>query len=85
MPALSPPRWSVRSRILGVILIITALGMTVAGASAYVLQREQVLDVIDEELFTAVEAARAIATGLPREAVSGEGDAGDAPATPDPV
>ncbi len=85
MPALSPPRWSVRSRILGVILIITALGMTVAGASAYLLQREQVLDVIDEELFTAVEAARAIATGLPREAVSGEGDAGDAPATPDPV
>lgn len=65
MPALSPPRWSVRSRILGVILLITALGMTVAGSSAYLLQREQVLAGIDEELYTAVEAARSIITGVP--------------------
>lgn len=83
MAALTLPRWSVRSRILGVILVITALGMTVAGASAYLLQRERVLDVIDDELFTAVESARAIATGLPRDAVTSE-DA-DAPASPDPV
>ncbi|MGY6498342.1 MAG: sensor histidine kinase [Microcella sp.] len=83
MAALTPPRWSVRSRILGVILVITALGMSVAGASAYLLQRERVLDVIDEELFTAVESARAIATGLPREAA--ENDDSDAPVSPDPV
>ncbi|MGY6497601.1 MAG: HAMP domain-containing protein, partial [Microcella sp.] len=83
MAALTPPRWSVRSRILGVILVITALGMTVAGASAYLLQRERVLAVIDEELFTAVESARAIATGLPRETVESEDS--DAPVSPDPV
>jgi two-component system, OmpR family, sensor kinase len=83
MATLTPPRWSVRFRILGVILLITALGMTVAGASAYLLQRERVLDVIDEELFTAIESARAIATGLPRDAVESDGD--DAPASPDPV
>ncbi|MFL0713025.1 MAG: hypothetical protein ACJLS2_10815 [Microcella pacifica] len=56
-------RVSVRSRILAVILVVTALGMTVAGLSAYLVQRDRVLASIDTELISSVEAARAIVTG----------------------
>lgn len=63
MPRTSLPRFSVRSRILAVILIVTALGMSVSGFTAYLVQRDRVLATLDSELLTSVEAARGIVTG----------------------
>ena len=68
--------WSVRSRILAVILIITTLGMVGAGVSAYFVQREAVILGIDDELLGAVEAARAVLQ---------EGPGATATATEDPL
>lgn len=65
------PRWSVRSRILTSILLVTALGMTVAGATAYLVQRERTLTEIDDRLVSRIEAARIIVTG---ETVTSDGD-----------
>lgn len=59
------PRWSVRSRILASMLAVTALGMLVAGASAYLIQRERILREVDELLVARVEAARFVVTGEP--------------------
>lgn len=90
MPRQPRARWTVRTRILAVILVVTALGMTVAGSAAYLLQRERVFAEIDEELFSAVEAARSIVTGVPTVAATDEGgqDPADgeteAPAVPEP-
>jgi signal transduction histidine kinase len=61
---LSMPRWSVRSRILGSILLVTALGMLVAGGSAFLLQRERTLAEIDDRLLSRVESARLVVTGV---------------------
>ncbi|MER3388901.1 MAG: ATP-binding protein [Microcella sp.] len=69
-------RVSVRSRILAVILVVTALGMTVAGLTAYLVQRDRVLASIDTELISSVEAARAIVTG---ETTANEGSTTAAP------
>ena len=71
-------RVSVRSRILAVILVVTALGMTVAGLSAYLVQRDRVLASIDTELISSVEAARSIVTG---ESTANEGAATATPET----
>lgn len=57
------PRFSVRSRILAVILIVTALGMSVSGVAAYIVQRDRVIEGLDAELLASVEAARGIVTG----------------------
>lgn len=65
------PRWSVRSRILASILAVTALGMLVAGASAYLIQRERILREVDELLVARVEAARFVVTG--EAAAEGDG------------
>lgn len=81
MPRQPSARWTVRTRILAVILVITGLGMTVAGTSAYLLQRERVFAEIDEELLSAVEAARGIITG--ESEASAAGDTPDAPAPTD--
>lgn len=58
------PRWSVRSRILASILLVTALGMLVAGGSAFLLQRERTLAEIDDRLLSRVESARLVVTGV---------------------
>ena len=57
------PRWSVRSRILASILAIAAIGLGVAGATAYLLQRDRLLALVDERLESRVEAARFVLTG----------------------
>lgn len=54
---------SVRSRILTSILIVAALGMTIAGSTAYLLQRERLLTGIDERLTQTVEGLQFIADG----------------------
>ena len=65
------PRWSVRSRILASMLAVTALGMLVAGASAYLIQRERILREVDELLVARVEAARFVVTGVNDAAAAG--------------
>ncbi|MFM2353396.1 MAG: hypothetical protein RLZZ608_802 [Actinomycetota bacterium] len=69
------PRFSVRSRILAVILIVTALGMSVSGISAYIVQRDRVIAGLDAELLASVEAARGIVTGTssPTDSESDDG------------
>ena len=52
-----------RSRILASILLVTAVGLTVAGGSAYLLQRERTLIDIDERLVSRVKSARFVVTG----------------------
>lgn len=66
------PRISVRSRILAVILVVTAFGMIVSGATAYIVQRDRTIAGLDAELLLTVEAARAIVTGTSAPAESGE-------------
>jgi two-component system OmpR family sensor kinase len=56
-------RWSVRSRILASILLVAALGMTVAGATSYLLQRERTIRAIDDRLISRVESAQQVVTG----------------------
>jgi signal transduction histidine kinase len=51
-------RWSVRSRILASILVVTALGMIVAGATTFLVARQHTLDEMDERLVSRVESAR---------------------------
>ncbi len=76
-PAL--PRFSVRSRILAVILIVTALGMTVSGTTAYLVQRDRTIAGLDADLLSTVEAARAIVTGTSAPAASTTDDAAAEP------
>lgn len=68
----SMPRWSVRSRILASILLVTALGMLVAGGSAFLLQRERTLAEIDQRLLSRVESARFVVTGVPTSTAGDE-------------
>lgn len=75
MPRSPLPRFSVRSRILAVILIVTALGMSVSGLTAYVVQRDRVIEGLDAELLTSVEAARGIVTGDTTSATDADGAA----------
>lgn len=65
---LAVPTWSVRARILAVILIITTVGMTFAGISAYFVQRDRVIESIDQELLAAVESARSVLATPPAAA-----------------
>jgi two-component system OmpR family sensor kinase len=67
------PRWSVRSRILAAILLVTALGMGVAGATAFFVQRERTLQEIDQRLLSRVESARFVVIGDPDSAASVDG------------
>jgi two-component system OmpR family sensor kinase len=58
---LTAPHWSVRSRILASILIVAALGLVLAGAVTYVVQRTRTLDSVDARLTSRVSAARTVA------------------------
>ena len=52
----------VRVRILAVLLLVTALGMTVAGGTSFLLQRERVLSQVDARLDDTATRLRSIAT-----------------------
>ena len=71
------PAWSVRARILAVILVITTLGMTFAGISAYFVQRDRVIESVDQELLGAVESARSVLTDPPAAAAVDDGSAAE--------
>lgn len=70
-----------RSRILASILLVAALGMTVAGGTAFFVQRERTLDEIDARLVSRIQTARFVVTG---EAPAATGQAA-APVVPNAV
>ncbi len=84
MPARLPsvhtwPTRSVRARIVTSILAVAALGLIVAGATTFFVQRDRTLTDIDARLLTRVEAARFAVSGeaatpdaRPRPAVAAE-------------
>ena len=53
-------------------LLVAAIGMTAAGSTAYFVQRERILQEVDDRLLHAVESVRAVAVGSDRPA----GDSG---------
>jgi two-component system OmpR family sensor kinase len=71
-------RWSVRSRILASILLVTALGMGAANLTGFLVQRERTLSEIDARLLSRIDAARSVITG--ESSATSQTDA--APATP---
>jgi two-component system OmpR family sensor kinase len=62
---------TVRSRILASILVVTALGMTVAGVTTFLVARERTIDEMDERLVGAIETARIIVEGTAGSTVDG--------------
>lgn len=57
--------WTVRTRILLVIVIVSALGMLSVGAAVYIVERDRILADVDERLRASLDSARAlVATGL---------------------
>lgn len=54
---------SARVRILASMLLVAAIGMTAAGLSTYLIQRERVLNQIDDRLTASVEGLQCIADG----------------------
>ena len=50
--------WSVRGRILISMLLVTALGMALAGFVTFLVQRDRTLTEIEDRLVSSVEAAR---------------------------
>lgn len=79
MPSPRLPRWSVRTRILAAILAVTALSMAGAGLTAYLVQRDRVLQEIDDRLLSRVEAVRVVVSGSPATDVSGTEGSAPAP------
>lgn len=60
-PRRSRAGFSVRVRILATLLLVTGLGMVVAGATAYLVQRERVLTTVDDRLVSLVGDAKLVA------------------------
>ncbi|WOF21773.1 HAMP domain-containing sensor histidine kinase [Microbacterium betulae] len=77
-------RTPVRVRILAAILLVTALGLIVAGGSAFLLQRTRVIVAIDDELRQEYTSVQALITGTgPDASQEGAGESEQAPvATP---
>lgn len=55
--------WSVRARILASMLVVTAVGMVLAGAVTFLVQRERTLEEMDARLLGSIEAARIVVSG----------------------
>ncbi len=60
-PRLRRPRLTVRTRVLAAVVSLAALGMAVAGTSAYLIQRQYVDRTIDEQLARHLEEFRILA------------------------
>ncbi|GAB2448730.1 ATP-binding protein [Conyzicola lurida] len=70
-----------RSRILASILLVASIGMAVAGATSFLVQRDRIHSDIDDLLLAHVESARFIVTGE-SDAVTTQPDPADADDTP---
>jgi two-component system OmpR family sensor kinase len=57
------PILSVRFRILTAMLALTAVGLTAAGGTAYLLQRERIVAAVDDELRIRLDSVRAVIDG----------------------
>lgn len=57
------PPWSVRSRILATVLLVTAASMVMAGAVTFLVERARILQEIDARLTERVAAVRLIVEG----------------------
>ncbi|GAA1768500.1 sensor histidine kinase [Agromyces humatus] len=53
---------SVRVRIVGVVVLVAAIGILLAGSFAHILQRERILANVDDRLTTTVENVRIVVT-----------------------
>jgi two-component system, OmpR family, sensor kinase len=60
---LSGRGWPVRARLVVALLLVTALGMSAAGATTFLLQRQRVLDSLDDALLSHVSEAHAVVLG----------------------
>lgn len=67
------PQWTVRGRILAAILVVTAFSMAGAGFTAHLVQRDRVLQQIDERLMSRVESVRLVVSGARATDVQGTG------------
>jgi two-component system OmpR family sensor kinase len=61
MPPRRPITVSVRVRILAAMLVVAAAGMTIAGGTAFLVQRERVLSQVDQRLEDTASRLRSIA------------------------
>ncbi|MGO1393510.1 ATP-binding protein [Agrococcus casei] len=57
-PRRTMPAISVRARIVGVVALLSLVGMLVAGGSAYFIDRQRQFDQIDGNLYSALEAVQ---------------------------
>jgi signal transduction histidine kinase len=64
-------RVSVRVRILATLLLAAGIGMAVAGATAYLVQRERVLATVDDRLSSLVTDAKTVAADSGATTVDG--------------
>src|SRR5690606_18708323 len=62
---------SVRGRIVAAILAVTAFSMAGAGLTAHLVQRDRVMQQIDDRLMTRVESVRLVVTGAAATDVTG--------------
>lgn len=75
MASFRAPGWSVRARILAAILAVTAFSMAGAGFTAHLVQRDRVLQQVDDRLKSRVEAVRLVVSGAQAADVLGSGTA----------
>jgi two-component system OmpR family sensor kinase len=75
------PSWSVRSRLLSGLLIVSALGMAGGGAVTFLIQRQRVLASVDSALLSRVYAARMVVLGASNSKPT---DPAASPAVPEP-
>lgn len=78
MASFRAPQWSVRGRIVAAILAVTAFSMAGAGITAHLVQRDRVMNQIDDRLMTRVESVRLVVSGAAATDVTGT--ASEAPA-----
>lgn len=79
------PRASVRVRILASILLVTMLGMIVAGATSYFAARERDLSGVDERLVALAENVSGLVSGTDAAAPTTSDPAAPAAPAPDPA
>lgn len=56
-------RWSVRTRILAAMLVVTAIGLIAAGFTAYLVQRDRIMQDVDAQLLHSLESVRRVVLG----------------------
>lgn len=71
--------WSVRTRIIAAIFIVTLFGTATAGITAYLVQHDRVLRDVDVELLHSFEVVRSVVEGGQADSSEDVGGDADAP------